>query len=81
MKQKISVTLAAEVLAAVDRLASSKMSRSAFIEGVLRQYLRQRKGDQAPARDLQRINLAASRLNAEAAHVLKYQSSKDLDHD
>ncbi len=59
----------------VDRLAGSKHSRSAFIESVLRRYLRQRAKAALQARDLERINKAAERLNLEAAEVLDYQAS------
>ena len=75
MKQKTSVTLSKEVLEDVDRLAGSKYSRSAFIERVLRKYLRERAKAAAQARDLEHINAAADRLNLEAADVLDYQAS------
>jgi len=75
MKEKTSITLSTDVLASVDRLAGSKHSRSAFIERVLRRYLRGRARAQAQARDLQRINEAADRLNVEAAEILEYQTS------
>jgi len=74
MKEKTSVTLSKDVLAQVDRLAGTKHSRSAFIERVLRKYLRERARAALHARDLQRINRAASRLNREAAEVLEYQA-------
>jgi len=73
MKEKTSITLSREVLARVDRLAGSRYSRSAFIEGVLRKYLFERTHAAVQARDLQRINDAAERLNAEAADVIEYQ--------
>jgi metal-responsive CopG/Arc/MetJ family transcriptional regulator len=59
----------------IDRLAGSKHSRSAFIERVLRRYLRERAKASLQARDLERINEAAERLNLEAAEVLDYQAS------
>jgi metal-responsive CopG/Arc/MetJ family transcriptional regulator len=74
MKEKTSVTLSKDVLKDVDRLAGSKYSRSAFIERVLRKYLRERAKAAAQARDLERINAAADRLNGEAADVLDYQA-------
>jgi metal-responsive CopG/Arc/MetJ family transcriptional regulator len=40
MKEKTSIMLSKEVLTDIDRIAGSKQSRSAFIEAVLRQYLR-----------------------------------------
>ncbi len=75
MKEKISITLSKDVLENVDRLAGSKHSRSAFIEHVLRRYLRERAKAAVEARDLERINKAAERLNLEAAEVLDYQAS------
>jgi len=75
MKEKTSVTLSKDVLEDVDRLAGSKYSRSAFIERVLRKYLRERAKAAAQARDLERINGAADRLNVEAADVLDYRAS------
>jgi metal-responsive CopG/Arc/MetJ family transcriptional regulator len=77
MKEKTSITLSSDVLAKVDRLAGSKLSRSAFIERVLRIYFRERTRRKMHARDLERINAAADRLNAEADDVLAYQSSED----
>ena len=74
MKEKTSITLSGDVLTAIDRLAGSKQSRSAFIERVLREYLRQRARAALQARDLERINAAAQQLNAEAADVMEYQA-------
>ena len=76
MKEKTSITLSKEVLAAIDRIAGSKQSRSAFIESVLAQYLRKRARAQVEARDLELINKAADELNREVEDVLGYQ---DLD--
>ncbi len=79
MKEKTSITLSGDVLTAIDRLAGSKQSRSAFIERVLREFLRQRARAAVQARDLERINAAAQRLNAEAADVMEYQASGDAE--
>jgi metal-responsive CopG/Arc/MetJ family transcriptional regulator len=76
MKEKTSITLSRDVLAGIDRVAGSKYSRSAVIERAVRQYLEQRKRAQIHAHDLQILNEAADRLNAEAEDVLRYQ---DLD--
>ena len=73
MKEKTSITLSTEVLLDIDRLAGAKHSRSSFIERVLRQYLRERTRAEAQARDLDRLNRAARRLNAQADEVLEYQ--------
>jgi metal-responsive CopG/Arc/MetJ family transcriptional regulator len=75
MKQKTSITLSSDILARVDDLAGSNLSRSALIEQVLRNYFRERTRRKVQARDLERINAAADRLNLEAADVLEYQSS------
>ena len=76
MKEKTSITLSKEVLTQVDRLAGSKNSRSAFIERVLRRYIRDRRRASLHASDLARINRAAERLNQEAADVLEYQAGE-----
>ena len=77
MKEKTSITLSSDLLTKVDRLAGSKLSRSAFIERVLRNYFRERSRRKMHARDLERINAAADRLNSEAEDVLEYQTSEE----
>ena len=77
MKEKTSITLSSDLLAQVDRLAGSRLSRSALIERVLRIYFRERTRKQTHARDLERINAAADRLNAEAEDVLACQTIED----
>lgn len=76
MKEKISITLSSDVLTRIDQLAGSKHSRSAFLERVLRRYLRERARAALQARDLERLNRAADRLNIEAAEVLEFQASE-----
>jgi metal-responsive CopG/Arc/MetJ family transcriptional regulator len=77
MKEKTSITLSKEVLSGIDRAAGSKQSRSAFIEHVLRQYLRDRIKAERSARDLALLNKYADEMNAEAADVLRYQAPED----
>jgi mRNA interferase MazF len=77
MKEKASITLSTEVLAAIDRIAGSKLSRSAVIERVLREYLIQRRRAAANTRDLELLNRSADRLNSEAEDVLDFQSPLD----
>jgi len=74
MKEKTSITLSRDVLTQIDRLAGRKHSRSAVIEHVLREYLRQRERAAMNARDLEILNREADRLNAEMADVLKDQA-------
>jgi metal-responsive CopG/Arc/MetJ family transcriptional regulator len=73
MKGKTSVTLSRDVLAGIDRLAGSKYSRSAVIDNVLRQYLKDRAKAAIQRRDLELINASLDELNAEAEDVLDYQ--------
>lgn len=77
MKEKTSITLSKDLLARVDRLAGSKQSRSAFIERVLRKYLKDRRRASIHARDVALLNQAADRLNREAEDVLEYQASSE----
>ena len=77
MKEKTSITLSTDILAKVDHQAGSKLSRSAFIESVLRIYFRERARRKIHMRDLEKINAAADRLNSEAEDVLTYQAMED----
>jgi len=74
MKAKTSVTLSPDLLRQVDEFAGSRHSRSAVIEHVLRHFFRGRSRRKLHARDLQRINAAAERLNEEVSDVLEYQA-------
>jgi metal-responsive CopG/Arc/MetJ family transcriptional regulator len=74
MKEKTSITLSREVLAGIDRLAGSRHSRSAIIERAVRNYLKERERASIYARDLEILNRAADRLNAEAEETLDYQA-------
>lgn len=76
MKEKTSITLSHEVLSKIDRLAGENRSRSALIEHILRKYLVERARTAAQARDFDKINQAADRLNSEAADVMDYQASE-----
>jgi metal-responsive CopG/Arc/MetJ family transcriptional regulator len=77
MKEKTSITLSQEVLTGIDRIAGSKQSRSAFIENVLRQHLKERAKSDRSAHELAILNQFADEMNEEAEDVLRYQSSQD----
>ena len=77
MREKTSITLSKDLLVKVDQLAGSKQSRSAFIESVLRKYLRDRQRARVHAKDLELLNRAADRLNEEAEEVLEYQAQNE----
>jgi metal-responsive CopG/Arc/MetJ family transcriptional regulator len=77
MKEKTSITLSRDVLAGIDRAAGSKQSRSAFIESVLQQYLRQKARAQRDTRDIEIINRNAARLNRDAEDGLDDQAPEN----
>jgi metal-responsive CopG/Arc/MetJ family transcriptional regulator len=77
MKNKTSLTLSPDVLAGIDHLAGSKHSRSAVIDKVLRQYLKDRAKAAIQRRDIELINASLDELNAEAEDVLEYQTFEE----
>ncbi len=77
MKEKTSITLSKEVLTGIDRVAGSRQSRSAFIEAILQQYLRQRARAQRDARDIELINRHAEKLNRDAEDGLEDQAPEE----
>jgi metal-responsive CopG/Arc/MetJ family transcriptional regulator len=79
MKEKTSITLSSDVLAGLDRLGRGKQSRSAIIESVLRQYLREHAQAKIRTRDLELLNREADQLNAEALEVLEFQTAERED--
>lgn len=81
MKEKTSITLSSDVLADIDRSAGSKVSRSAFIEMVLREYFKEKVREALNARDVELINQHADYLNREALDVLRYQAPIDYSGD
>mgnify|MGYP000309512529 CR=1 FL=1 len=74
MKVKKSITLSEELLTEVDRAAGSE-SRSTFIEGVLRGFLRRRALNREQDRDREILDRVAEALNEEALDVLQYQAT------
>jgi metal-responsive CopG/Arc/MetJ family transcriptional regulator len=67
---RMSITLSSEVLSKVDHFAGSKLSRSEFIEHILRLHFRQKSRWEMHVRDWKHIEAAAARLNSEAEDVL-----------
>ncbi len=74
MKVKTSITLSADVVESIDRLAGESCNRSEFIEFALRDYIARKRRDRQNARDLEIINRQYKRLNKEAAEVASFQS-------
>jgi len=72
--EKTSITLSREVLSGIDRISDARKSRSAFIENVLRQYLRERAKAERRARDLSIPNKYADELNRDAEDGVEDQA-------
>jgi metal-responsive CopG/Arc/MetJ family transcriptional regulator len=74
MKAKTSLTLSQDLLATLDRLAGPKVSRSSFIEKILRDFVEGRTQARRDAREVAAINRHAAKLNAEMQDALSFQS-------
>jgi metal-responsive CopG/Arc/MetJ family transcriptional regulator len=74
MKEKTSITLSSDLLAEIDRNARPKLSRSAFIEAVIREYFKEKVRHAIYERDLQILNANADYFNREMEDVLRYQA-------
>ena len=79
MKAKTSITLSLPLLVQIDKLIGERASRSAYIEKVLSDHLRDTERQAIQQRDMELINAAADRLNAEAEDVLEYQDALYFD--
>ena len=79
MKAKTSITLSVALLVQIDRLIGEKASRSAYIETVLRNHLRDEEREAAGQRDLELINANADYLNREMEDVLGDQDALYFD--
>ena len=77
MKAKTSLTLSEDLLEALDRMAGPSVSRSAFIEKILRNFVEQRARQRRQAREVAAINQHAAALNDEMADALTFQSRMD----
>ena len=74
MKAKTSITLSLPLLIQIDNLIGERASRSAYIEKVLRDHLRDEVRHAIQMHDKELIDAAADRLNEEAEDVLRYQA-------
>ena len=77
MKLKTSLTLSEDLVAKLDRLAGPDVSRSAFIEQVLRDFVEGRAQARREAREVAAINRHAAKLNAEMKDALSFQAGSD----
>lgn len=79
MKAKTSITLSVPLLVQIDRLIGENASRSAYIEKVLRDHLRDEEREAAGQRDLELINANSDYLNREMEDVLADQDAYFFD--
>jgi metal-responsive CopG/Arc/MetJ family transcriptional regulator len=75
MKTKTSLTLSGDLIARIDKLAGSKVSRSSYIEQILRDFVDGRAQARKDAREIAAINRHAARLNAEMSDALSFQAN------
>jgi len=73
-KAKTSITLSVPLLVQIDKMIGEGTSRSAFIEKVLRDHLRDETRRTIYERDLQILNENADYFNREMEDVLRYQA-------
>jgi metal-responsive CopG/Arc/MetJ family transcriptional regulator len=74
MKLKTSLTLSEDLIARIDKLAGSKISRSSYIERILRDFVDGRAQARKDAREIAAINRQATQLNAEMTDALSFQA-------
>ncbi len=72
---KTSLTLSEDLVTSIDKLAGSKVSRSAYIEQILREFVGRRAQARKEARELAAINRHAAQLNVEMNDALSFQVS------
>jgi len=75
MKAKTSLTLSEDLIASIDKLAGPKVSRSAYIEQILREFVQRRAQARKEAREAAAINRHAAQLNVEMSDALSFQAN------
>jgi metal-responsive CopG/Arc/MetJ family transcriptional regulator len=75
MKVKTSLTLSEDLVASIDKLAGTKVSRSAYIEQILREFVDRRAQSRKDARETASINRYSAQLNAEMIDALSFQAN------
>ena len=77
VKAKTSLTLSDDLLKELDRMAGPKVSRSLFIERILRDFVEQRTRQERLAQEVAAINQHAEKLNSEMSDALSFQARMD----
>ena len=75
MKAKTSLTLSEDLVKTLDRLAGPKVSRSAFIETILRDFVDRRAQARREPQEIAAINRHVAELNAEMSDALSFQGN------
>ena len=75
MKTKTSLTLSEDLIEALDGMTASGVSRSAFIERILREFVERREQASRDAQAVAAINRHAQSLNAEMRDSLSFQTA------
>jgi metal-responsive CopG/Arc/MetJ family transcriptional regulator len=75
MKVKTSLSLSEDLIARIDKLAGSKVSRSSYIEQILRDFVDGLAQARKDAREIAAINRHAAQLNAEMSDTLCCQAN------
>ena len=74
MKAKTSLTLSDDLLKDLDRMAGPDISRSSFIERILRDFVEQRARQKRLAQDVAAINQHAEKPNSEIRDALPFRA-------
>ena len=77
MKVKTSLSLSQDLLESIDRIAGPGVSRSSFMERVLRRFIEERAQAKREVREVAALNRRAAGLNAEMADALSFQTLSD----
>jgi len=70
------VNVSEDLVRTLDRLAGSKVSRSAFIEKILRDFVDRRTQARREAQEVAAINRHSAQLNAEMSDALSFQANR-----
>jgi metal-responsive CopG/Arc/MetJ family transcriptional regulator len=77
VKAKTSLTLSDDLLRELDRMAGPRVSRSSFIERILRDFVEQRARQKRLAQEVAAINEHADELNCEMSDALSFQAGME----
>jgi metal-responsive CopG/Arc/MetJ family transcriptional regulator len=75
MKIKTSLTLSEDLVASIDKLAGPNVSRSSYVEEILREFVDRRAQARKAAREIAAINRHAVQLNSEMSDALSFQAN------